>query len=125
MMANGFDISESFTMDKSQAEEIVPVADPGIETRMVSIRYKRRPVANGVDDESAWAASTGRTTHVGWTGGAGDTSEQSGRDVAKRQSGQPAREEEVDVTDGSAGHAGFAGQSSVLGTGTEGDTELI
>ena len=36
MMANGFDISESFTMDKSQADEVVPVADPGIEARTVS-----------------------------------------------------------------------------------------
>lgn len=35
MMANGFDISESFTMEKSQADEMVPVADPGIEARTV------------------------------------------------------------------------------------------
>lgn len=38
MIANGFDVSESFTtMDKSQAEELVPVADPGSEARAVGI----------------------------------------------------------------------------------------
>ena len=34
MTANGFDASESFTMDRSVlADDMVPVADPGLETR--------------------------------------------------------------------------------------------
>lgn len=35
MTANGFDASESFTLDRSLADDIVPVADPGIESRSV------------------------------------------------------------------------------------------
>lgn len=31
LTANGFDPSESFTLDRSMAEDVVPVADPGIE----------------------------------------------------------------------------------------------
>ncbi|ORY27459.1 protein phosphatase PP2A0 B subunit gamma isoform [Naematelia encephala] len=31
LMANGFDASESFTLDRSMADDVVPVADPGLE----------------------------------------------------------------------------------------------
>jgi hypothetical protein len=36
MTANGFDASESFTLDRSMAEDMVPVADPGLERPSVS-----------------------------------------------------------------------------------------
>jgi serine/threonine-protein phosphatase 2A regulatory subunit B' len=36
MTANGFDASESFTLDRSIAEEVVPNADPGIDRPTVS-----------------------------------------------------------------------------------------
>lgn len=36
MTANGFDASESFTLDRSIAEEHVPVADPGLDRPVVS-----------------------------------------------------------------------------------------
>lgn len=45
MIANGFDISESFTMEKSQADEVVPIGDPGMEARTVSyVSTKNRRV---------------------------------------------------------------------------------
>jgi serine/threonine-protein phosphatase 2A regulatory subunit B' len=34
--ANGFDASESFTLDRSLAEEVVPASDPGVDRIMVS-----------------------------------------------------------------------------------------
>lgn len=36
MTANGFDASESFTLDRSIADEVVPMADPGIDRAQVS-----------------------------------------------------------------------------------------
>lgn len=42
LTANGFDPSESFTLERSIVEDIVPVADPGIETRTVSGEYTHR-----------------------------------------------------------------------------------
>jgi len=40
MTANGFDASESFTLDRSMAEDMVPVADPGLESHSVGyVRY--------------------------------------------------------------------------------------
>ena len=35
MTANGFDASESFTLDRSTADDMVPVADPGMDRPMV------------------------------------------------------------------------------------------
>lgn len=40
--ANGFDASESFTLDRSMADEIVPASDPGLD----------RPVVRQRDDSS-------------------------------------------------------------------------
>lgn len=39
LTANGFDPSESFNMDKSLADDIVPVADPGIEKAVTVSRF--------------------------------------------------------------------------------------
>ena len=36
LTANGFDASESFTLDRSLADDLVPVADPGLERHTVS-----------------------------------------------------------------------------------------
>lgn len=41
MTANGFDASESFTLDRSIADETVPMADPGIDRVQVSHRLGR------------------------------------------------------------------------------------
>jgi serine/threonine-protein phosphatase 2A regulatory subunit B' len=37
LTANGFDASESFTLDRSLADDLIPVADPGMEQRSVSL----------------------------------------------------------------------------------------
>jgi serine/threonine-protein phosphatase 2A regulatory subunit B' len=37
--ANGFDASESFTLDRSMADDIVPASDPGIDRPTVSSQY--------------------------------------------------------------------------------------
>lgn len=37
MTANGFDASESFTLDRSLAEDVIPLADPGVDRSPVSI----------------------------------------------------------------------------------------
>lgn len=37
MTANGFDASESFTLDRSIADEVVPMADPGIDRPQVCL----------------------------------------------------------------------------------------
>ncbi len=44
MTANGFDASESFTLDRSIADEVVPVADPGLDRTTVGTgqRMSRR-----------------------------------------------------------------------------------
>nr|ODO02386.1 protein phosphatase 2 (formerly 2A), regulatory subunit B' [Cryptococcus depauperatus CBS 7855] len=39
MTANGFDPSESFTLDRSIGEEIVPVADPGVDRAPMSVGH--------------------------------------------------------------------------------------
>ena len=36
MTANGFDASDSFTLDRTMAEDMVPVADPGLDRPSVS-----------------------------------------------------------------------------------------
>lgn len=45
MTANGFDASESFTLDRSMADDVVPMADPGIDKTQVCLRstYLRPP----------------------------------------------------------------------------------
>jgi serine/threonine-protein phosphatase 2A regulatory subunit B' len=37
LTANGFDASESFTLDRAIPDEVVPVADPGIDKPVVSV----------------------------------------------------------------------------------------
>jgi hypothetical protein len=44
LTANGFDPSESFNMDKSLADDIVPVADPGIEKAVTVSRFSLHPL---------------------------------------------------------------------------------
>ncbi|KAK4687624.1 serine/threonine-protein phosphatase 2A regulatory subunit B', partial [Tremellales sp. Uapishka_1] len=49
MTANGFDVSESFTLDRSIQEEVVPLADPGIERALGS------PVGLGIQHQQGGA----------------------------------------------------------------------
>jgi serine/threonine-protein phosphatase 2A regulatory subunit B' len=37
LTANGFDASESFTLDRSMADDVVPASDPGLDKPMVSL----------------------------------------------------------------------------------------
>jgi serine/threonine-protein phosphatase 2A regulatory subunit B' len=39
MAANGFDASESFTLDRSIADDVVPNADPGIDRPTVCLSF--------------------------------------------------------------------------------------
>ncbi|RSH94624.1 Serine/threonine-protein phosphatase 2A 56 kDa regulatory subunit delta isoform [Saitozyma podzolica] len=56
MAANGFDASESFTLDRSLADDIVPVADPGIESR--SPTSPTAPVGLGIHSNSPASPNT-------------------------------------------------------------------
>jgi serine/threonine-protein phosphatase 2A regulatory subunit B' len=46
MTANGFDASESFTLDRSMADDVVPNADPGIDRPPVSLLTRVAVVAD-------------------------------------------------------------------------------
>lgn len=76
MMANGFDISESFTMEKSQSEEVVPVADPGIEARTVSNPSGIDRIELIIlDNSSTWTTYPRGSTYTRRTSRIGDKSE--------------------------------------------------
>lgn len=78
--ANGFDASESFTLDRSMADDIVPASDPGLDRPMVSLdgsfRLDRNspqpatPVGLGIHGRdpppaaSANASPTGQSPHM-------------------------------------------------------------
>lgn len=46
LTANGFDASESFTLDRSIADDVVPLADPGIDRPTVSDAYATQIVTS-------------------------------------------------------------------------------
>lgn len=54
MTANGFDASESFTLDRSIADEVVPVADPGIDRPSVSSSFPSRQVFDPYSPSPLW-----------------------------------------------------------------------
>lgn len=49
MTANGFDASESFTLDRSIADEVVPMADPGLDRPQVSQCYVKGVIPELID----------------------------------------------------------------------------
>lgn len=61
MTANGFDVSESFTLDRSIADDVVPVADPGIDHAVSPLHFTSASDTETAAEESGPSGRIGDT----------------------------------------------------------------